>query len=333
MGGAQAEEVEKPADLRSKTLQDLLQRVKKREKQVVNTTERVREAREAADAAAKALRDEEALLARHQASLKELKQIVKDKEIAEAVPVLGQTAATLGLAGVDQALAVIHQLSETLSQFEAMPGLATFAGQLRTSVTEQRQGIAQQQQQAQVAEAAREEAEAKLAADRGAAAAAAPAAGAEPGGGEAMAVDGGGLDVDLDDPDLASKLKEAGLGEFDLSQEADREKPGHRERELAAGLGPRYPHGERYGVVFRPGPAGGALGCWCSFGGPRHPVRESWRRRGCAHRAPRGVAAGTPPQGAAPGGLGQEVGLAGGPEFGLRPRGVYWRQGEPVVQR
>ncbi|CAK0882358.1 unnamed protein product, partial [Prorocentrum cordatum] len=258
MGGAQAEEVEKPADLRSKTLQDLLQRVKKREKQVVNTTERVREAREAADAAAKALRDEEALLARHQASLKELKQIVKDKEIAEAVPVLGQTAATLGLAGVDQALAVIHQLSETLSQFEAMPGLATFAGQLRTSVTEQRQGIAQQQQQAQVAEAAREEAEAKLAADRGAAAAAAPAAGAEPGGGEAMAVDGGGLDVDLDDPDLASKLKEAGLGEFDLSQEADREKVKRAQdllvARLAAGAA-SVAHGTQCGRV---GGGGGA---------------------------------------------------------------------------
>ena len=39
-----------------------------------------------------------------------------------------------------------------------------------------------------------------------------------------MAVDDGSFDVDLDDPELAGKLKDVGLGEFDLSREADRQK-------------------------------------------------------------------------------------------------------------
>ena len=206
------------ADLESKSLQDLHLRKTKKSKQLEKASERVAAAREAQLAANAALEKELECERAHKEALSEIKEVIRKKELANAVPVLSK----VGEGKHDEATAVelLGFMQELLGKLQGSEHLADMAAPVTEfcGALDKQRAALQAKAAAQQAEAKRQAEEAAKQVGGGNDAGGAPSTG--PAGNNADADDG----FDWEDPDLGERLKAAGFPELDPTKVEDREK-------------------------------------------------------------------------------------------------------------
>eukprot|EP00959_Pyramimonas_sp_CCMP1952_P017977 381334-Pyramimonas_sp.AAC.1 len=206
------------ADLESKSLQDLHLRKTKKSKQLEKASERVAAAREAQLAAKEALEKELECERAHKEALSEIKEVIRKKELANAVPVLSK----VGEGKHDEATAVelLGFMQELLGKLQSSEHFADMAAPVTAfcGALDQQRAALQAKAAAQQAEAKRQAEEAAKQAGGGNDAGGVPSTG--PAGNNADADDG----FDWEDPDLGERLKAAGFPDLDPSKIEDRDK-------------------------------------------------------------------------------------------------------------